>query len=58
MKLKQVNKCRECLYYHDKNNTCQSKNVQLMDMDMLTGRINGFANHIKENINNENISGT
>lgn len=29
-----------------------------MDMDMLTGRINGFANHIKENINNENISGT
>lgn len=25
MKLKQVNKCRECLYYHDKNNTCQSK---------------------------------
>jgi len=34
------------------------KNVQLTDMDMLTGGINCFANRIKEKINNENISGT
>ena len=32
------------------------KNVQLTDMDMLTGGINCFANRIKEKINNENIS--
>lgn len=41
------NPCKDCIYYHKENRTCQSKNVLLAAAEKCLGLIGCFVLHAK-----------
>ena len=45
------NPCKECEFYHSKDNVCQSKKLQLVGViRMLIGLTDIFANHTSQKV--------
>lgn len=41
------NPCKDCIYFHKENRTCQSKNVPLAAAEKCLGLISCFVLHAK-----------
>ena len=42
------NPCKDCIYYHKENKTCQSKNVPLAVVEKCLGLIDCFVLHARK----------